>query len=300
MPDQQKVDELKRRLTPYGVWTGAQQWTDLGRAREVAAEVESLGYGAIWVGVSSLPFEVHEALLAGTTDLLVVTGIVSIWDNPAAEVAERHRELNATYGDRFVLGLGNSHAQRVGEQTYVKPYSRTVAYLDELDAAGTVPEEGRLLAALRPRMLDLAGNRTAGAHPYLMPPEHTAHARAALGAGPLLAAEQKVVLETDPARARAIARQRLSMYLGLPNYTGALQDYGLEPEDFEGEGSDRWVDLGAAWGDEDAVRGRLQAHHDAGADHVLVQVLTEDSSSDLPLAEWRTLASTLQLRARCS
>jgi probable F420-dependent oxidoreductase len=215
-------------------------------------------------------------------------------------VAERHRELNATYGDRFVLGLGNSHAQRVGEQTYVKPYSRTVAYLDELDAAGTVPEEGRLLAPLRPRMLGLAGNRTAGAHPYLMPPEHTALARAALGAGPLLAAEQKVVLEADPARARAIARQRLSMYLGLPNYTGALQDYGLEPEDFEGEGSDRWVDLGAAWGDEDAVRGRLQAHHDAGADHVLVQVLTEDSSSDLPLAGWRTLASTLQLRARCS
>lgn len=300
MPDQQKVDALKRRLTRYGVWTGAQQWTDLGRAREVAAEVERLGYGAIWVGVSSLPFEVHEALLAGTTDLLVVTGIVSIWDNPAAEVAERHRELNATYGDRFVLGLGNSHAQRVGEQTYVKPYSRTVAYLDELDAAGTVPEEGRLLAALRPRMLGLAGNRTAGAHPYLMPPEHTAHARAALGAGPLLAAEQKVVLEADPARARAIARQRLSMYLGLPNYTGALQDYGLEPEDFEGEGSDRWVDLGAAWGDEDAVRGRLQAHHDAGADHVLVQVLTEDSSYDLPLVEWRTLASTLQLRARCS
>lgn len=300
MPDQQKVDELKRRLTPYGVWTAAQQWTDLGRAREVAAEVESLGYGAIWVGVSSLPFEVHEALLAGTTDLLVVTGIVSIWDNPAAEVAERHRELNATYGDRFVLGLGNSHAQRVGEQTYVKPYSRTVAYLDELDAAGTVPEEGRLLAALRPRMLGLAGNRTAGAHPYLMPPEHTAQARATLGAGPLLAAEQKVVLEADPARARAIARQSLSMYLGLPNYTGALQDYGLEPEDFEGEGSDRWVDLGAAWGEEDAVRERLQAHHDAGADHVLVQVLTEDSSSDVPLAEWRTLANTLRLRARCS
>ncbi|MEI7058185.1 TIGR03620 family F420-dependent LLM class oxidoreductase [Nocardioides sp. CCNWLW239] len=300
MPDQQKVDVLKRRLTPYGVWTSAQQWTDLGRAREVAAEVESLGYGAIWVGVSSLPFDVHEALLAGTTDLLVVTGIASIWDNPAAEVAERHQELNATYDDRFVLGLGNSHAQRVGEQTYVKPYSRTVDYLDELDAVGTVPEEGRLLAALRPRMLGLAGSRTAGAHPYLMPPEHTAHARAALGPGPLLAAEQKVVLETDPARARAIARQRLSMYLGLPNYTGALQDYGLEPEDFEGEGSDRWVDLGAAWGDEDAVRGRLQAHHDAGADHVLVQVLTEDSSSDLPLAEWRTLANALQLRARCS
>lgn len=298
MPDQQKVDELKRRLTPYGVWTGAWQWSDLGRAREVAAEVESLGYGAIWVGVSSIPFTVHEALLAGSTDLLVVTGIVSIWENPAAAVAERYRELNTTYGGRFVLGLGNSHAQQVGEQTYVKPYSRTVAYLDELDAAGGVPEEGRLLAALRPRMLGLSGNRTAGAHPYLMPPEHTAHARAALGDGPLLAAEQKVVLESDPARARAVARERLSMYLGLPNYTGALQDYGLGPEDFEGEGSDRWVDLGAAWGDEDAVRGRLQAHHDAGADHVLVQVLTERGFSDLPLAEWRTLASTLQLRVR--
>jgi probable F420-dependent oxidoreductase len=296
MPDQQKVDELKSRLTSYGVWTGAQQWTDLGRAREVAAEVESLGYGAIWVGSSSMPFTVHEALLAGSTDLLVVTGIVSIWENPAAAVAARYAELDATYGGRFVLGLGNSHAQQVGEQTYVKPYSRTVAYLDELDAVGTVPEEGRLLAALRPRMLGLAGNRTAGAHPYLMPPEHTARARAALGAGPLLAAEQKVVLEADPARARAVARERLSMYLGLPNYTGALQDHGLAPEDFEGEGSDRWVDLGAAWGEVDAVRDRLHAHRDAGADHVLIQVLTERGLSDLPLPEWRTLASALQLR----
>ncbi|NGN91345.1 TIGR03620 family F420-dependent LLM class oxidoreductase [Nocardioides sp. KC13] len=295
MPDQQKVDELKRRLTPYGVWTGSRQWTDLGRAREVAAEVESLGYGAIWVGSSSMPFTVHEALLAGSTDLLVVTGIVSIWENPAAAVAARYAELDATYGSRFVLGLGNSHAQQVGEQTYVKPYSRTVAYLDELDGAGTVPEEGRLLAALRPRMLGLAGSRTAGAHPYLMPPEHTAHARAVLGAGPLLAAEQKVVLETDPARARAVARERLSMYLGLPNYTNALLDYGLVPEDFEGEGSDRWVDLGAAWGEEEAVRARLHAHRDAGADHVLVQVLTERGLSDLPLPEWRRLASALQL-----
>lgn len=295
MPDQQKVDELKRRLTPYGVWTGARQWTDLGRAREVAAEVESLGYGAIWVGSSAMPFAVHEALLAGSTDLLVVTGIVSIWENPAAAVAARYAELDAAYGGRFVLGLGNSHAQQVGEQTYVKPYTRTVAYLDELDAAGTVPEEGRLLAALRPRMLGLAGNRTAGAHPYLMPPEHTARARATLGAGPLLAAEQKVVLEADPARARAVARQRLSMYLGLPNYTGALQDYGLVPEDFEGEGSDRWVDLGAAWGEEDAVVARLRAHRDAGADHVLIQVLTERGLSDLPLPEWRRLASALQL-----
>ncbi|MGY0390277.1 TIGR03620 family F420-dependent LLM class oxidoreductase [Nocardioides sp. WG-D5] len=295
MPDQQKVDELKKRLTSYGVWTGARQWTDLGRAREVAAEVESLGYGAIWVGSSSMPFAVHEALLAGSTDLLVVTGIVSIWENPATAVAARYAELDAAYGGRFVLGLGNSHAQQVGEHTYVKPYSRTVAYLDELDAAGTVPEEGRLLAALRPRMLGLAGDRTAGAHPYLMPPEHTAHARAVLGAGPLLAAEQKVVLETDPARARAVARQRLSMYLGLPNYTGALRDYGLVPEDFEGEGSDRWVDLGAAWGDEDAVRARLHAHRDAGADHVLVQVLTERGPSELPLPEWRRLASALEL-----
>jgi len=295
MPDQQKVDELKRRLTTYGVWTGARQWTDLDRAREIAAEVESLGYGAIWVGSSSMPFTVHEALLAGSTDLLVVTGIVSIWENPAAAVAARYAELDATYGGRFVLGLGNSHAQQVGEQTYVKPYSRTVAYIDELDAAGTVPEEGRLLAALRPRMLGLAGNRTAGAHPYLMPPEHTARARAVLGEGPLLAAEQKVVLEADPARARAVARQSLSMYLGLPNYTGALRDYGLVPEDFEGEGSDRWVDLGAAWGEEDAVRARLHAHRDAGADHVLVQVLTERGLSDLPLPEWRRLASALQL-----
>jgi len=168
-----------------------------------------------------------------------------------------------------------------------------VEFLDALDAASpSVPHEEEVLAALGPRMLELAARRTAGAHPYFVPPEHTAVAREALGTGPLLATEQMVVLDDDPTAARAIAREHASRYLVLPNYTNNLRNLGFDDDDFAAPGSDRLIDAIVAWGDADAIVERVRAHHDAGADHVCVQVLVADPAS-FPREEWRTLAPAL-------
>ncbi|WP_329257088.1 LLM class F420-dependent oxidoreductase [Actinoallomurus sp. NBC_01490] len=281
-------------LGRIGIWDAGLRDEDpraAGEIREAAAELEELGYGAIWLGAS--PGVRHaRPLLAATSRVVVATGILSIWDYEAAEVAEEQAAVAAEYPGRFLLGLGASHGALAKD--YSKPYSAMVGFLDRLDAAGS-PKAGRVLAALGPRMLALSRDHAAGAHPYLITPEHTATAREILGPDPLLAPEMKVVLQTDPERARTTARGRLAGYLKLPNYTSNLRRYGFTDDDFRDGGSDRLVDALFAWGGMDAIRERIAAHREAGADHVVLQVTTDEQGS-LPRSQWRELADGLELR----
>jgi probable F420-dependent oxidoreductase len=271
------------RLGPIGVWDHSSFFQGSG----IPAELDRLGYATAWLGGSPPPdLSTAEPVLAGAENLVVATGIVSVWvEEPSVAAAAYHR-VSAAYPDRFILGIGASHQVLVGDR-YVKPYEQLETYLDGLDEGG-VPASGRVLAALGPRVLRLARDRTAGAHPYLTTPEHTAQAREILGADKLLVPEQKVVLSTDPAEARALARDRLAMYLELPNYTNNWLRMGFTEADLADGGSDRLVDALVAWGDESAIRERIQAHRDAGADQVALQVLNEDK-----LAVLRTLAPVL-------
>jgi probable F420-dependent oxidoreductase len=264
-----------------GVWDSAgPRWQDPA----TLAELERLGYGTLWFGGSPPDLTTVEPALAASTSLSVATGIVNVWDGPVDTAAYSY--LTRAYPGRFVLGLGVGHRKFVGD-TYTRPLDRMVSCLDDLDAAG-VPAAGRVLAALGPKMLGLARDRTAGAHPYLVTPEHTAQAREILGEGKWLAPEQKVVLSTDPDEARAIARRTLAMYLELPNYTNSWLRLGFTEADLAGGGSDRLVDALVAWGDVDAIRERVGAHWEAGADHVALQVLNADK-----MAVLRALAPVL-------
>ncbi|MFJ8195420.1 LLM class F420-dependent oxidoreductase [Streptomyces sp. NPDC096152] len=284
---------LKETVGRYGVWSVGLRSEDparRGEIEEAAAELESLGYGIAWLGGSSAPGNAAP-LLAATSRLAVGTSIQSIWQHDAETSAADFAELEAAHPGRFVLGLGVSHA-KLAEQ-YRRPYSAMVGYLDELDRAG-VPTERRVLAALGPRMLELSRDRAAGAIPYLVTPEHTARAREILGEAPLLAPEFKVVLESDPARAREVARAYLVMYLALPNYTDNFLRLGFTEDDLLDGGSDRLVDAVFAWGDDTRIRARVEEFHAAGADHVALQVVTGSSDRDaLPRQEWRRLASLL-------
>ena len=285
-------------LGRFGIWSSALQVNDGpgdGEVLEAAQELEQLGYGAVWIGGSSSVR--HAAALVGATDTLTVaTGILSIWQYEAADVAAQSAELAATHPGRFLLGLGASHAPIAGAR-YHRPYSAMVAYLDALDAApAPVPVVGRVLAALGPKMLALAGERSAGAHPYLVTAEHTAQARAALGTGAVLAPEVKVVLETDPERARTVARGYLARYLQLPNYTDNLLRLGFTEDDLGDGGSDRLIDAVFAWGDADAVRARADEFLAAGADHLALQLVAPDDRPGLPREGWRRLAELLDLK----
>ena len=263
-----------------------------GLSPEFAQEAEKLGYGAIWIGGSPPgDLALAEAMIAATDRIAIATGIVNMWATEAEEVAASYHRIEAAHPGRFLLGVGIGHPEAVKE--YRSPYATMVDYLDRLDAAG-VPVEGRALAALGPRALRLAAERTAGAHPYLTTPEHTREARGILGAGVLLAPEQKAVLETDPERARAIGRPVVARpYLGLVNYRSNLQRLGFTEKDMADGGSDPLIDDLVAHGDAAAVAARLTAHLDAGADHVCVQVLTADDASPLPAL--RTLSAELNL-----
>ncbi|PZF84858.1 LLM class F420-dependent oxidoreductase [Jiangella anatolica] len=241
---------------------------------ETAQELEGLGYSAIWLGASpAADLRVVDPLLAATDRLVVGTSIVNVWSAPAAPVAESFHRLEAAYPGRFLLGIGAGH--RESNADYRKPYEAVADYLDDLDRAG-VPAERRALAALGPRMLELARLRSAGALPYLTTPDHTRGARERLGAQALLVAEQKVVLDEDPDRARGIGRARVAPYLRLSNYAASLRRIGFDPGDVTHPGSDRLVDALAVHGDATAVAAGLRAHLDAGADHVAVQVLPMD------------------------
>ena len=279
-------------LGQIGVW-----WSGAWRVAEeasvdVAAELEELGYAALW---SSGGFEPglspqFERLLAATTRMTVFSGIVSIWSTSPDEIALAVADLDHRYPDRFVLGLGASHAAIV--EDYSRPYSHMVAYLDALDVAGPATvRERRVLAALGHRMLGLAADRAAGAHPYFVPVEHTVRARADLGAGPLLAPEVTVVLEKDAGLARQAARAFTAGYLSLPNYANNLRSLGFGDGDLVGGGSDRLIDAVVAWGDTDDVATRVREHLEAGANHVCIQVLAPMAS--FPLAAYRELAPAL-------
>lgn len=284
-------------LTGTGVWAAPLRYGDAAAAADAAAELEALGYTAAWIpDVGGDVFASVENLLQATTSLTIATGILNLWMHEPQDAAAQHARLTQDHGRRFVMGIGVSHAPLIDMAEagrYTKPLAHMRAFLDGLDAASIpVAVEDRLLAALGPKMLALAGERTAGTHPYLVTPEHTAVARDALGPGKVVAPEQAVVLESDPAAARAIARSHLAGYLGLPNYTNNWKRFGFSDDDIAGGGSDRLVDAFVAWGDTDAIVARVQAHRDAGADHVCVQVLTANVW-DFPLAEWRTLAPAL-------
>lgn len=283
---------------PFGVWTRHLQWpTDRGELADTAAELESLGYSAAWIGGSPPDnLGIPEAILASTSRLVVGTSIIDVWRSDAATLAASHARVRAAYPGRFILGLGSGHASIVEPTTgqqWVKPISKLGAFLDQLDAADDpAPPAERALAALGPRALSLAAERTLGALPYLVPPEYTADARRAIGPGVFLAPGQEVYLGTDPRVARDVGRKGTAMFLQLPNYLNNLRRYGLTDDDFAGGGSDRWVDTLVAWGDESTVHDRVNAHLKAGADHVAMRVLSGDTAS-LPLAEWRAVADVI-------
>lgn len=261
-----------------------------GVTPQQATEIEALGYGAVWVG-GSPPAALSwvEPILQATTTLCVATGIVNIWSAPAQRVAESFHRIEAAYPGRFLLGIGVGHAEMISE--YRKPYNALVEYLDRLDDYG-VPANRRVVAALGPRVLGLSARRSAGAHPYLTTPEHTARARELIGPSAFLAPEHKVVLTTDSARARTVGRQALDMYFNLANYRNNWKRLGFTDDEVSRPGSDRLVDAVVAYGTPDAIAARLNEHLLAGADHVPIQVLTEDDNLVLALTE---LAKPLRL-----
>ncbi|EAY58687.1 conserved hypothetical protein [Mycobacterium tuberculosis C] len=261
-----------------------------GVTPQQATEIEALGYGAVWVG-GSPPAALSwvEPILQATTTLCVATGIVNIWSAPAQRVAESFHRIEAAYPGRFLLGIGVGHAEMISE--YRKPYNALVEYLDRLDDYG-VPANRRVVAALGPRVLGLSARRGAGAHPYLTTPEHTARARELIGPSAFLAPEHKVVLTTDSARARTVGRQALDMYFNLANYRNNWKRLGFTDDEVSRPGSDRLVDAVVAYGTPDAIAARLNEHLLAGADHVPIQVLTEDDNLVSALTE---LAKPLRL-----
>ena len=285
-----------------GIWSFGLELQPAARAQEAAAEVEALGYGALWIpeAMGREVFTHAGLLLAATHRLVIASGIANIWARDAVTMAAAQKTLAEAYPDRFLLGIGVSHApmvEMVRGHRYEKPLSTMRAYLDAMDAAPCIAPPPatnpiRVIGALAPKMLKLAAERTAGAHPYFVPPEHTVRAREIMGKGPLLAPEQAAVLETAPSKAREIARGHMATYLGLPNYVNNLKRLGFSDGDIANGGSDRLVDAIVAWGDVDAVVKRVRAHHDAGADHVCIQVLDADPRA-VPVQQWRELAAAL-------
>jgi probable F420-dependent oxidoreductase len=283
-----------------GIWSSSRLWSG-NDVTETAAELDELGYGAIWFGSLASDLGLVETVLGASRRMVVATGVVNVWMSDPDAVAAVTHEMAVAHPDRFLLGVGPSHApaaEAVGRR-YERPLAELDRYLDRLDAADhPVPVERRIVAALGPKALDLAARRSAGAHPYLVTPEHTAVARRAVGPDKVVATEQMVVLETDPGVARAVARANLDRYLSLDNYLRSLLRLGFEPADFDDGGSDRLVDALFAWGGPEAAVKRVAEHHAAGADHVCVQVFTADQTAGgglptLPRAGWRTLAEAL-------
>lgn len=286
-----------------GIWTSALDAHPAAQAKDAARQLEAMGFPVLWIGETTGrdPFVLSTLLLSATSELTVATGIANVYARDAVTMAACQKSLSEAYPGRFLLGLGVSSpvlVERVRRHSYDKPLTYLRSYLDAMDAApytAVPPAEDtrRVLAALGPRMLELAASRANGAHPYLTTPEHTRSAREIVGPDALLAPEQMVAFETDPETARAIGRSALSFYLRAPGYLGNLRRLGFSDEDWADykAPSDRLVDSIVAWGDVETITRRIREHHDAGADHVCVQVLS--ATRELPLAGWRQLADAL-------
>ena len=279
----------------YGIWVSRRLWPEDGNeVASAAQELESLGFGSVWIGGSPPDdLQLPEAILAATNRLVVGTSIVDIWRSNGDVLAASHDRVRRQFPGRFYLGVGSGHAPTAEElgQLYVKPLTKLRDFLTE--KLHHVPAEERMIAALGPKALQAAAELTAGALPYLMPPQHTADARRILGPDRLLIPEQKVFPGTDPVQAREVARQVLRSYLQLPNYTTALRRYGMTEQDLAGDGSDRFVDSAVVWGDAEAVRRGVDAHLEAGADHVAIHVRSADPELRLPRNEWREVAKAV-------
>lgn len=253
------------RLGRFGVWTFRPV------RPEQAKVIEQLGYGTVWAGGSpSAALDFVEPILAQTRSLTVATGVINVWTAPAKQVAESFHRIESAYPGRFLLGVGIGHPELSTQ--YQTPYKALAGYLDELDDAG-VPPQRRIVAALGPRVLELAAARSAGAHPYLTNPAHTAFARETIGAAGLLTPEHKVVLTGDAAAARAIGRDAVGPYMGLRNYRNNWKRLGFTDQDINIPGSDAFIDSVVAHGEVPQIAAQLNAHLTAGADHVTVQVL---------------------------
>lgn len=286
-----------------GIWTSALEAQPAGRARQAAQELEALGFPILWINETTGrdPFVLATMLLSSTSTLKVATGIANIYARDALTMSAGQKTLGEAFPGRFLLGLGVSSpvlVEKVRRHSYDKPLSYMREYLDAMDAApyhSVPPAETppRVLAALGPRMLELAATRAEGAHPYLTTPDHTRRAREILGPDRLLAPEQMVVLEADPDTARAIARPAVGFYLRAPGYLANLRRMGFGDDDWADPKapSDRLVDGIVAWGDTETVARRIREHHDAGADHVCVQALAPPA--ELPLSQWRELAAAV-------
>lgn len=258
-------------LGEFGVWQPGYATTP-----EMAKQIETLGYTTLWLGGPEPDLSGIDELLAATEHLVVASSIYNIYLGDAATLAAAYQRIQRSYPDRLLLGLGVGHPEQIGN--YRTPMAALNGFLDDLDEHG-LPRDKRVLAALGPKMLALAAERAAGSVPYLVPPEHTRRAREALGPGAILAPEQKVVVESDPERARALARPWIKHpYLGLVNYTNNLRRLGLTDEDLAGDGSDRLIDQLAVHGGAATVARGVREHLAAGADHVQIQVVGENSA----------------------
>ena len=275
-----------------GIWSFELRMGDPGKIRDAAAELDEMGWGALWIpgmGGGDILGD-SQLLLHATRNIKVAVGVLSIWRHRASEIAAGHARLQAEYDRRLLLGLGVSDraAARAAGRPY-GPLSDMGSYLDTLDqAAALVPRDERVLAALGPRMVQLAGRRTAGVHPFAVTPEYCAATRDLLGPSPLLAPYQAVIVEQDSHKARTAARSFIGTFLAMGHYGRSLRRQGFTEEDLTGGGSDRLVDSIVAWGDVDAIERRIRAHHDAGANHVCLHVIP--TVPGLPLTQWRQLA----------
>ena len=279
----------KPNLGKFGVFGHHSMWQRLSPAQ--LREIEALGYGAIWAGGSpAAELDWVEPILGATTTLQLATGIVNVWTAEAGPVADSFHRIDKAYPNRFLLGIGVGHPEAHTE--YKKPYDALTEYLDKLDEYG-VPKDRRVVAALGPQVLKLSARRSAGAHPYLTNPEHTAGARELVGPDAFLAPEHKVVLTTDAEQARAVGRKALDVYLGLANYVNNWKRLGFTDQDVTRPGSDELVDAFVAHGTVDAIAARLSEHLTSGADHVPVQVLADTDKLVPALAD---LAGPLGLK----
>jgi len=291
-------------LPRIGLWSFQFDGLPWEQGREVARELEELGYGALWFPEAMGRDATVACALAleATERMVLATGIVPLYARDPLTLKAAWLTLEAAFPERFLLGIGVSHKPAVEGMrgtSYTAPLATMREYLDRLDAAPffarpptTAPR--RVLAALGPKMLALAAERADGAHPYNVTPEHTAGARAAIGADKILAVEQKAVLTTDATAARETARRTMAMYLGLPNYANNWRRIGFGDDDLADGGSDRFLDAMVVWGDETAIRARVDEHLAAGADHVCLQVLSADDPFGAPLEAWRRLAPALR------